>query len=80
MTNKPFYADADTISRTDSGKCYSCSYLGFMGTMKKNIFGGQSGGGNTVGNLVITVAPHLIIWLIYTYVRRKMITLSGDGS
>ena len=157
MTNKPFYADADAISRTDRGKRKALVFAFYIGLifianislaigdkadssftklamvawllgvpvaimlrMRKavethadellkreyygaaarscgsviilvliwvlwgrwfdDIFGGQSGGNNTVGNLAITVAPYLTIWSIYTYVRRKMITLSGDGS
>lgn len=157
MTKKPFYADADALSRTDSGKrevvilafyagltfiatialvlgdktaspliklamvvwligvpigimfrmskaietyadellkreyygaaarsCVSIIILVLIwvlwGRWFDDIFGGQSGGTNSVGNLVITVAPYLAIWSIYQTVRRKMITLSGDGS
>ena len=34
---------------------------------------------SNMGDYVITVAPYLIIWILYSSVSREMITLSGDG-
>ena len=33
---------------------------------------------NNMGDYVITLAPYLIIWLVYGSVSREMMTLSGD--